>query len=87
MKSKRVFLKKNYSFLKNAVVSIFIIIILGLYIGCLAFSSKNSYDVYKKLRYEKKALTVNIDILQDQNAKLQKKFFELENLEPERTYK
>ena len=56
---------------------------LGIYVGYLSFNSKNSYNVYLVLKKQKLKLEVSIDRLQYENANLQKKFFELKNLEPE----
>ena len=82
MKPKQSF-KSNISFIKIASISTVIVILLGIYIGYLSTSSKNSYNVYLKLQERQNNLQNNIENLQEQNAKLQKKFFELKNLEPE----
>ena len=82
MKQKQSF-KKNISFIKIAIVSILPIVMLGIYVGYLSFNSKNSYNVYLVLKKQKLKLEVSIDRLQYENANLQKKFFELKNLEPE----
>jgi cell division protein FtsB len=82
LKNKQSF-KKNISFIKIAIYSTLIIILIGIYVGYLTFNSKNSYNVYATLQKQKNTLQVNINILQEENAKLQKEFFELKNLEPE----
>ncbi|HHO42741.1 MAG TPA: hypothetical protein ENN12_05230 [Epsilonproteobacteria bacterium] len=65
------------------VVAIIVISILffGWYIGGLLFG-ENSLLALKKLQNEKCELNRQVKSLQVQNAKLQKDFFELKQLEP-----
>ena len=74
---------KQISFKVFVAISTIITIILALYISYMIFSSKNSYKVYSALKEQKQILEYDIKLLQYKNAKLQKEFFELKNLEPE----
>ncbi len=76
-------LKQDNQFLKVATISVVSTIVLALYISYLAFESKNSYTVYSTLQIKKSNLNYEIRQLQYENAKLQKEFLELKNLEPE----
>jgi cell division protein FtsB len=53
------------------------------YIAQLLFSGKNSLRVYNALKEKRQYLQSNITKLQFDNARLQKEYFELKNLEPE----
>ena len=53
------------------------------YISYLSFYSKNSYETYSSLQKQHILLNQQIKQLQHDNAKLQKEFLELKNLEPE----
>jgi cell division protein FtsB len=71
---------------KFILVSTFLIIftfVLAYYIANLLFYGKNSYEVYSNLQNKKIKLQQDIKMLQYENAMLQKKYFELKNLEPE----
>jgi len=57
--------------------------ILAYYISYLLFYGNNSYEVYSHLQNKKVTLQQDINRLQIENATLQKKYFELKNLEPE----
>lgn len=58
------------------------IILLGIYIGTIFFGT-NSLEVYLNLNDYKNELEVRIEDLQKENAKLQKEYFELKQLEPQ----
>ena len=60
-----------------------IVVFSAWYVAYLWFVSDNSYEVYQDLKIKKTKLEKNIKILQLYNAKLQKEYFELKNLEPE----
>jgi hypothetical protein len=53
------------------------------YVSNLLFDGKNSYKVYNTLKQQKIQLQLSIKELQLSNARLQKEYFELKNLEPE----
>lgn len=54
----------------------------GLYVGSLLFGV-DSLSVLNELKQKEKTLTVNIEKLKEENAKLQKEYFELKGLEPQ----
>ena len=76
------FIVKNKSFIATAIALVVVTFILALYVANLLFG-KNSYEVYTKLLGEKTMLKQNIKRLQIENAKLQKQYLELKNLEPD----
>ena len=57
-------------------------ILLACYVENLLFGI-NSYEVYSDLSVRKQKLQYKIKYLQKENAKLQKQYLELKNLEPE----
>ncbi len=59
-----------------------VLIFLGVYIGLLLFGT-NSVEVLYKLDVQEKTLQRKIEFLKKENARLQKKYFELKELEPE----
>ena len=67
----------------GAIILVIVTITFANYIANLLFSSKNSLETYENLKFKKVQLEQNIDKLQKFNAKLQKDYFELKNLEPE----
>lgn len=69
-------------FIVISIVSIAITILLSLHAANLLFG-KNSYEVYASLKNKQAFLTHEIKRLQLENARLQKEYFELKNLEPE----
>ncbi len=69
--------------LKSKLIIILIILLLSTYIGIILFG-KNSFVILTQLREEKKSLTQEAIRLKNSNQKLQKEFFELKNLEPNR---
>ena len=73
--------KRVYFFLKISVL-VAVVIGLGVYVGNLLYG-KNSLEVLLNLQ-DKKALFKNeIQKYKKENAKLQKEYFELLQLEPE----
>lgn len=79
MKESKDTLKK---FLVIVVVSIAITIFLGYHVSNILFGD-NSLEVYNSLKHKKEYLQSEISRLQQENAHLQKEYFELKNLEPE----
>jgi len=76
-------LRENRQFIVLSIVLIFFTFVLAYYISNLLFYGKNSYEVYSNLKDRKVKLQKDIKTLQYENAMLQKKYFELKNLEPE----
>ena len=82
-------MKKQSSFKKNArfirMVVFLALVTLGIasYVSYLSFYGKNSYEAYSSLQKQYALLKQKIKQLQHENAKLQKEFLELKNLEPE----
>ena len=70
-------------FILISSVLVVLTFVLAFYIADLLFYGKNSYEVYANLKDRKIKLEQDIKILQYKNATLQKKYFELKNLEPE----
>ena len=64
-------------------VWLFILIVVSVYIGYLLFGT-NSLEVLLQLNAQEKALKRSIEYLKKENAHLQKEYFELKQLEPER---
>jgi len=75
--------KKRMKFIIFAFITIVITILFASYVSQLLFSGKNSLEVYNALKIKKVNLENDIKTLQFDNAKLQKAYFELKNLEPE----
>ena len=75
--------QQNKQFVIIASSLIVITFVLAYYISDLLFYGKSSYEVYDNLKNKKIKLQQDIKILQIENATLQKKYFELKNLEPE----
>jgi len=70
--------------------TIFVVVILAIltflfanYVAQILFSGTNSLETYEHLKVTKAKLKYNIKQMQKINAKLQKDYFELKNLEPE----
>ena len=64
-------------------VFLFAIIALGFYINVLLFGD-NSLEVYLQLEEYESYLSQEIERFKSENAALQKEYFELKELEPER---
>lgn len=79
-------IKKNHTNRSKFIIFVFIAVsvtfILSLYVADLLFG-KNSLEVYNSLKDKKIQLEAEIKKLQLDNARLQKEYFELKNLEPE----
>ncbi len=72
--------KKN--FIVISTICVVITIFLSLHVANLLFGT-NSYEVYSSLKSKQTYLNNEITRLQLDNARLQKEYFELKNLEPE----
>ena len=83
MSKKRDSLKGKLKFITLVVVAVILTILLARYVSELLFEGKNSLKVYDALKQQKQNLQFNIKRLQLDNARLQKEYFELKNLEPE----
>jgi len=79
--------QQNNKFLIIALSLVVITLVLAYYISNLLFYGQNSYEVYNNLKNRKVKLQQDIKKLQYENATLQKKYFELKNLEPEELWK
>ena len=74
---------RNYrKFIAIVIASIAITIFLSYHVANTLFGD-NSLEVYNSLKYKKIYLEKEIVRLQEDNAYLQKEYFELKNLEPE----
>ena len=71
---------KKFSFI--VIVSIAITIFLSYHVANVLFGD-TSLEVYNSLKHKKEYLQNEIKRLQQDNAHLQKEYFELKNLEPE----
>lgn len=63
------------------IVMFLVLFSLGAYSGYLLFGT-NSLEVLLSVRGKKAILQEDVRVLQSENAKLQKQFFELKGLEP-----
>ncbi len=82
-KKKKSKIKGKVKFILFVILTIIITVILAKYVSNLLFEGKNSLKVYNVLKQQKEQLHYNIKKLQLDNARLQKEYFELKNLEPE----
>jgi len=80
-------LSNNKQFIFISTAMIVVTFVLAYYISHLLFYGNNSYEVYSHLKNRKVKLQNDIHLLQIENATLQKKYFELKNLEPEELWK
>ena len=76
------FLRSYRKFIAIAIVSIAVTIFLSYHVANMLFG-KSSLEVYNSLKHKKTYLEKEIVRLQEDNAYLQKEYFELKNLEPE----
>ena len=60
-----------------------IVLLFGLYIGDVLFG-RSSLDVLLNLQEDKDTLMLKIQSLKEENAVLQKEYFELRQLDPDR---
>lgn len=74
-------LHKNRLALKMAALGI-LVIIFGVYVGNMLFG-KSSLDVLLNLQTQKEYLQKSVIDLKKENARLQKQYFELRQLDPE----
>ena len=77
-KSKKEFI---LDFIK-VLSALLLVILLGVYIGNLLFG-KSSIEVLYDLENKKDVLKREVQRMKEENAKLQKEYFELKQLEPE----
>ncbi len=79
-------MRENFHELKKfsliAIISLAITMFLGYHVANILFGD-NSLEVYNSLKNKKAYLKSEIKRLQQENAHLQKEYFELKNLEPE----
>lgn len=61
---------------------VIVVVVLGVYIGFLLFGT-NSVEVLYRLHVQEKNLKRSIEYLKRENARLQKEYFELKDMEPE----
>ena len=83
MSKKKRNIKGKVKFILFVIVAVIITILLARYVSELLFEGKNSLKVYDALKKQKTQLQYSIKRLQFDNARLQKEYFELKNLEPE----
>ncbi len=83
MSKKKINLKGKVKFILLVALAVVITISFAKYVSNLLFEGKNSLKVYNVLKQQKEQLHYNIKQLQFDNARLQKEYFELKNLEPE----
>lgn len=73
----------SLSFYLKILGLIFVVSLFGFYIGDVLFG-KSSLDVLLNLQEDKDTLTSKIKNLKAENAVLQKEYFELRQLDPDR---
>jgi cell division protein FtsB len=83
-KNKKQEIKNKIKFIFMVIVAIVCTIWFASYVSNLLFDGKNSLKVYSALKQQKGQLHYNIKQMQLENARLQKEYFELKNLEPEK---
>ncbi|MEA3513433.1 MAG: septum formation initiator [Campylobacterota bacterium] len=83
MQERNVNSNSNKNFIVISAFLIFLTFLSAYYISNLLFYGNNSYEVYLNLVERKLELKNEIKRLQNENAALQKQYFELKNLEPE----
>ncbi len=59
-----------------------LVVFFGIYIGDMLFG-RSSLDVLLELQMQKEGLQKQVIYLENQNAKLQKEYFELKQLDPQ----
>ena len=82
MKKRQLLSNEVKKFTVIAIFSIAITLFLSFHVANLLFGV-NSYEVYSSLKDKRAHLQSEIKRLQQDNAHLQKEYFELKNLEPE----
>ena len=73
---------KGASFYLKIFSLVVVVIGFGIYVGDMLFG-KSSLDVLLNLQSEKQILEQNVEILKQENAILQKEYFELKDLDPD----
>lgn len=73
--------KERGSLLPFWIVLLACVLLFGVYLGTLFFGA-NSLEVLLDLRQKKNTLSLEVEHLRDDNARLQKEYFELKGLEP-----
>ncbi len=63
-------------------LSVVVIVLLAIYVGNLLFGT-NSVEVLYNLNVQEKSLRRKIEFYKKENARLQKEYFELKELEPQ----
>jgi len=74
--------KKQFMLYAKRTLLGFVVILLGIYVGNVLFG-KSSLEVLWSLKTDKERLELRIDELKKENADLQKKLFELQQLDPD----
>ncbi|MDR1555285.1 MAG: septum formation initiator [Campylobacteraceae bacterium] len=74
--------KKKFISYRNRVLVGFLVIIFGIYVGNMLFG-KSSLEVLWSLKSDKYRLEKRIGELKKENSDLQKKLFELQQLDPD----
>ncbi len=72
---------KLKNFVLITIISILITILFSYHVANILFGN-NSIEVFTSLNDKKEYLKIEILKLQENNARLQKEYFELKNLEP-----
>jgi len=75
--------KISFKIIIGFAFSAILTVIFANYFASLLFLGKNSLETYDNLKTKKVQLEYKIKSMQITNAKLQKDYFELKNLEPE----
>ncbi|MDR1975798.1 MAG: septum formation initiator [Campylobacteraceae bacterium] len=73
--------EKFFLYTKRVLVG-FVVIILGIYFGNMLFGN-SSLEVLLSLKTDKARLEQRMKELKNENARLQKEFFELQQLDPD----
>jgi cell division protein FtsB len=73
--------KRNFYLFLKAFFLVLVVIGLGIYVGNLLYG-KNSLEVLLNLQEKKEMFKNEIEKYKQENAKLQKEYFELLQLEP-----
>ena len=76
-------IKVKIKFIFIVCGAIILTVLFASYVSELLFNGKNSLKVYNALKKQKTSLQFSIKKLQYDNARLQKEYFELKNLEPD----
>ena len=73
--------KSSKSSFALSILFILTALLIAIFVSDMLFGN-NSYQVYQELKKDKKILAKKIDILKNENAKLQKEYFELKGILP-----